>query len=81
MIIQFILMSWRDGNNPFAENSDLEYEESCKVVTLEAEIRNIKAKNKNQQKLLQILDEKECVYKEEIIKLKTQFDKARKIEE
>jgi len=30
---------------------------------------------------LQILDEKECVYKEEIIKLKTQLDEARKIKE
>lgn len=78
--IQFDALE-RSGNNPFAKNSNLEDEELCKIETLEAEIRKIKVENKNLQKLLQILDEKECVYKEEIIKLKTQLNEARKIEE
>lgn len=79
-LIQFDALE-KSCNNPFVENSDLGDEGPCKIETLEAKIWKLKAKNKKHKKLLQILDERECVYKEDIIKLKIQLDKSRKIEE
>jgi hypothetical protein len=46
-----------------------------------ASIERLKNENKDLKKLVQICDEKEHEYKEEIVSLKTQLEEARRLEE
>ena len=50
-------------------------------MALEVEIKKLTDENTDHQKLLQLFDEKECTYKEEIIRLKNQLEEGKKIEE
>lgn len=45
-------------------SSDCKDDEQSKVKALEFEIERLMAENKDQRKMLQICDEKECVLKE-----------------
>jgi len=51
-----------------------------KIMALPANIKRITYKNRNQSKLLQQFDEKECAYKESIATLKTRLKEGKRIE-
>lgn len=50
------------------------------LMALEVEIKRLTDENKYRQKLLQLFDERDCTYKEEIIKLNNQLEEGNKIE-
>ena len=62
-------------------HEEMTYEHQVKLDLSLSSIEKLKNENKDLKKLVQIRDEREHEYKEEIVSLKTQLEEARRIEE